>query len=44
MISYNQIENAIKLWSNILPPSEIKSFEKIELEHPTNITVEKIIF
>ena len=41
MISYNQIENAIKLWSNILPPSEIKSFEKIELEHPTNITVEK---
>ena len=38
--SYIQIENGIKLWTKILPPSEIKSFEKIELEHPKNILYE----
>ena len=38
--SYIQIENGIKLWTKILPPSEIKSFEKIELEHPKNILFE----
>jgi uncharacterized lipoprotein YddW (UPF0748 family) len=32
-----QIENGIKAWTKKVPPSEIKSFEKIELEAPKNI-------
>ena len=39
-ISYKQIENGIKAWEKLIPPSEIKSFKKIELEHPENITIE----
>ena len=35
--SAKQIENGVKSWNKILPPSEIKSFEKVELDEPKNI-------
>ncbi len=35
--SAKQIENGVKSWNKILPPSEIKSFEKVELNEPKNI-------
>ena len=37
--STKQIENGVKAWSKKVPPSEIKAFEKIFLEHPKNITL-----
>ena len=37
--STKQIENGVKAWSKKVPPSEIKAFEKIVLEHPKNITL-----
>jgi hypothetical protein len=35
-----QIKNGIKVWKNKLPPPEIKSFERIKLGEPTNVTFE----
>ena len=37
-ISSKQVKNGMKAWTKRVPPSEIKSFEKIELKAPTNIT------
>ena len=35
-----QIKNGIKAWKNKVPPLEIKSFERIILGKPTNVTFE----
>ena len=37
-ISAKQIDNGIKAWMKMLPLSEIKSFEKIKLHEPKNVT------
>ena len=34
-----QIKNGIKAWKMIVPPAEIKSFEKIKLDKPKNLKV-----
>ena len=36
-----QVKNGIKAWKKKVPPSEIKSFEKIKLEKPKNLKIEK---
>lgn len=38
--SSKQVENGIKAWINLVPPTEIKSFEKIVLERPKNFKIE----
>ena len=38
-ISAKQIENGIKAWTKRVPPAQIKSFEKEELEAPQNLEI-----
>ena len=41
--SAKQIKNGIKAWTKKVPPSELKSFEKIVLDAPRNIAFENYI-
>jgi uncharacterized lipoprotein YddW (UPF0748 family) len=41
--SATQVKNGMKAWTKRVPPSEIKSFEKITLDAPKNVTISKNI-
>ena len=41
--SATQVKNGMKAWTKRVPPSEIKSFEKITLDAPKNVRISKNI-